>query len=979
MARGDRGIRRRNAAFPLRWLHSVGLTVAASIALVLTFFSPGHAVGQTDLACGDMFRFTSTDGPKSIPDSGTVTSTLVVPTAGFIQDVDVGVELSHPFDSDLRVELVSPTGPSVTLADTVGLWGDDFTATKFDDEGDNHIISALPPFTGRFVPNDPLSVFDRTDQAGSWTLRVSDQRGVYAGMLKSWSLDITTCEDITAPTGEAIRGAAFSDPFQTKRTFDVRWAVGSDDETGVASRDVNYWSARYDEGFGTGVEWQRAPTSLSGGFRGSPGRTYCFAERLRDGAGNVSSFSPLRCTSLPVDDNVLAHSKGWSEKSGAGYYLSDYSVSRTKGAKLTLPVVGKGFALVATTCPGCGSVDVFLGSTRLKRVSLASDALRKRRIIAIENFEGVRSGKLKVVVTSQGKKVIVEGLGVGRPPIQQLPLIEENAGASPFPGLPQTVPTGAEESSGTLITVTTSSDATNGAVSTVAGLQASPGPDGISLREAIAATNNDPGEYRINFAPALAGSTIQIGSEGEPELPELMGGGVFINGDTDADGEPDISLLNAGAGRFGFKISSSGNRLHALALQNFPIGVNLRSSAADPLANNAVTGTLLMGIEQVGISGSGGSNVRLIGNSIEPKLGGIELLQAGANESAQQVTVAGNSIRNDHPSDFGGGAINLGPGIGVGSDNNRLSDALVAYNSIEGSTGGITFFSGQVGAQFNVMEKVRVFGNRVHVAPARNSQGALRVAIIVAAGDAASDYLCPECPLVYPEDNLVRDVEISGNSLDEGQGVAVAAGVCCGAARNAIQDVRIEHNVIRGAGPSPGVGMNAGGAPGGPAVKRLSSDNEISGVSLERNTITIASTGQEAGGAYGGVYLLGGNASEGGAFRDVHIKNNWIDTEMIGIHLLGGLAFSDVTASDNSVLAVELLGNIVLRTPVPGAFVDPQAKGITLTGGLGKATGNSVTCVTLANNLVMGVVNDVAVLPNVGTGASGNSVSLGGC
>lgn len=974
----DRGIGRRNVVLPLRRLQRVGLTVAASVSLVLTLLPTGRALGQADSPCGNTSKFASTDVPKSIPGNGSVTSTVDVPTGGFIQDLDVRVDISHPFDSDLRVELVSPTGQSVTLADTVGLWGDDFTATNFDDEADTHIISALPPFTGRFVPNGPLSVFDRVDQAGSWTLRLTDQRGGYAGTLEGWSLDITTCEDVTPPEGQAIKGAAFSIPFQPDASFGVSWAAGSDTESGVASRDVNYWPAPYNKGFGEAVEWRRATTSLSAGLKGSPGRTYCFAERLRDGAGNVSAFSSLRCTSLPVNDDALRHSRGWTLKRGAGYYLNDYSVSKARGAKLTLPVTGKRFALVATTCPGCGWVNVFMGSTRIKRISLASDGVHKKEIIPIKNFPSVTSGKLKIVVASSGKKVIVEGVGVGRPPVQQLPAVHESAGAPSLPALPQTLPNGAEEVSGTLITVTTSSDATNGTVSTVAGLQSSPGSDGISLREAIAATNNDPGQYTIDFASALAGTTIQIGSAGEPELPDLTGGGVFINGDSDADGQPDITLLNAGTGRFGFKISSSGNRLHALTLQNFPIGVNLRSSAADPLTNNSVTGNLLTGIEQVGISGSGGSDARLIGNRIEPELGGIELLQAGANEIVERVTVAGNSIRNKQASDFGGGAINLGPGIGAGSNNNRFSDVVVAYNSIEGSTGGITFFSGQVGAQFNVLEKVRIFGNRVHVAPARNSQGALRVAIIIGAGDAASDYVCPECPLVYPDDNLVRDVEVISNTLEEGQGIAVGAGVCCGAARNAIQDVRIERNVIRGVGPSPGVGMSAGGAPGGPTAKRLSSDNEVSGVSLERNTITIASTGQEAGGAYGGVYLLGGNASEGSAFHDIHIKNNWIDTEMIGIHLLGGLSFSDITASDNALFAVELLENVVLRAPMPGALVDRRAKGITLTGGLGKATGNSVACVTLIDNLVAGVIDDIAMLPNVG-GASTNTASLGSC
>src|ERR1700689_219047 len=47
---------------------------------------------------------------------------------------------------------------------------------------------------------------------------------------------------------------------------------------------------------------------------------------------------------------------------------------------------------------------------------------------------------------------------------------------------------------GTVITVTNSTVAINGDTSSVAALVANPGADGISIQEAIMATNNDPGK-----------------------------------------------------------------------------------------------------------------------------------------------------------------------------------------------------------------------------------------------------------------------------------------------------------------------------------------------------------------------------------------------------------------------------------------------------------------------------------------------------
>ena len=67
------------------------------------------------------------------------------------------------------------------------------------------------------------------------------------------------------------------------------------------------------------------------------------------------------------------------------------------------------------------------------------------------------------------------------------------------------------------VEVANNNDVTNGDTASIAALQASPGPDGISLREAILAANNTAGVDDITFADALSGQSIVL-AQGQLEL-----------------------------------------------------------------------------------------------------------------------------------------------------------------------------------------------------------------------------------------------------------------------------------------------------------------------------------------------------------------------------------------------------------------------------------------------------------------------------
>jgi len=129
--------------------------------------------------------------------SGPTTYTLAVAAGtGTIGDVNVTVDISHTWDGDLEISITSPAGTSVLMADNRGSLGDDYTNTVFDDEAASSITTGSPPFTGSFIPENPLSILDGELADGTWTLTVNDTFCCNpAGNVNSWELDIATADD----------------------------------------------------------------------------------------------------------------------------------------------------------------------------------------------------------------------------------------------------------------------------------------------------------------------------------------------------------------------------------------------------------------------------------------------------------------------------------------------------------------------------------------------------------------------------------------------------------------------------------------------------------------------------------------------------------------------------------------------------------------------------------------------------------------
>src|SRR5262249_31851745 len=118
--------------------------------------------------------YPSSDTPKPIPDLATTTSAIVVADNRIIQDINVKVNLNHTFDSDLAIALIGPNNVVVNLSLNNGGQGDNYIDTIFDDQASTPIGNGSAPFTGSFIPQQPLSAFNGLQGSGTWTLRVID-------------------------------------------------------------------------------------------------------------------------------------------------------------------------------------------------------------------------------------------------------------------------------------------------------------------------------------------------------------------------------------------------------------------------------------------------------------------------------------------------------------------------------------------------------------------------------------------------------------------------------------------------------------------------------------------------------------------------------------------------------------------------------------------------------------------------------------
>ncbi|HEX4825425.1 MAG TPA: choice-of-anchor J domain-containing protein [Candidatus Polarisedimenticolaceae bacterium] len=186
--------------------HTVDLTGLAECTSYVYSVQSADSVGNsaTDDNGGTYYSFATvknvqptypyTGPPVPIPDNNPVgaTATIFVPDSKQIVDLNVTVgSLTHTYDGDIALHVIGPDNTDVLLSGNHGGSGDNYTNTVFDDSAATPVSSGASPFTGSFRPDQPLSVFNGKNAAGTWKFFVVDSAAQDVGNIVAVSLNFT--------------------------------------------------------------------------------------------------------------------------------------------------------------------------------------------------------------------------------------------------------------------------------------------------------------------------------------------------------------------------------------------------------------------------------------------------------------------------------------------------------------------------------------------------------------------------------------------------------------------------------------------------------------------------------------------------------------------------------------------------------------------------------------------------------------------
>lgn len=481
------------------------------------------------------------------------------------------------------------------------------------------------------------------------------------------------------------------------------------------------------------------------------------------------------------------------------------------------------------------------------------------------------------------------------------------------------------------LTVTSSSDVVNGDVSSPERLIATPGSDGISLREAIAAANASPGPHTIGFATSLQGATITL----VDTLPRITREGITIEGSVTTDGRPAVTLdasglTSAPSLHVVVVIEASNVTIRRLRIRKVPqilqgaIGIDV------PPARQTIRSVL---VEENELDNTG----------YEPGPGfgphGIKITTGGPAGPTPHALLADVTIRRNVLAGFIGDsdAILGGPS----GEQSRMENVAVEQNTFRNCTFGVEI-GGHTGPGV-LIRGVRIRDNHFEtfsgaIVAGVGSDGNRFEDLEITGNSFSSGNAAILLGPVEGPDTVMSDVVVSRNEFN---GVNLVVVPQCYGVRNRFSDITITRNIARG----PGGGLNVRSQGEQCIIERIEVlENELSAVSSfgpegHGDVIrdVVIARNRNANRDYF-LSLSGSINGENCTLRNVIVSNNATSG---GVDMRGGF----LQARNSAIENVQILNNTFVTDDVSfaGARAFANAEG---------ATGNEIRGLEIANCII---------------------------
>lgn len=169
---------------------AVNAVASFSANVACTFTENGAFTAP--MSCGTMPTCNSymSTGTETIPEVGTVTSTINVPVSGTITDVNINnLQGTHGYLGDLTITLTSPQNTTVTLFSNLCDDNADGFNISLDDQAGMAITCPLNDGATE-QPEGDLSDFNNEEANGDWVLTITDAEDPDGGQLTSWTLEV---------------------------------------------------------------------------------------------------------------------------------------------------------------------------------------------------------------------------------------------------------------------------------------------------------------------------------------------------------------------------------------------------------------------------------------------------------------------------------------------------------------------------------------------------------------------------------------------------------------------------------------------------------------------------------------------------------------------------------------------------------------------------------------------------------------------